>query len=51
MLFSALKKYYFRFQVAMDKCLETSDDIKTDEEFSVRLLALPDKCHNAIYHN
>ena len=51
MLFSTLKKSYFRFQVAMDKCLETSDCMKTDEAFSVRLLMLPDKCHNAIYNN
>ena len=31
----------------MDKCLETSDGMKTDEAFSVRLLVLPDKCNNA----
>ena len=28
----------------MDKFLETSGHVKTDEEFSVRLLVLPDKC-------
>ena len=35
----------------MDNCLETSDGMKTDEHFSVRLLVLPDKCRNAIYNN
>ena len=35
----------------MDKCLETSGHMKTDEEFSVRLLVLPDtvpQCHLSI---